>query len=165
MAQEFSFDIVAKLDMQEVDNAINQAQKEIATRFDFKGSKSAIALDKTKKEIQLDSDDETKLDSVKDILQSKMFKRGVSLKALEYLKIEPATSGTVRQIVKMSEGIPQEKAKKVVAVIKEAKFKVQAAIQGDQLRITSRSKDELQAVMNKVRATDFGFDPQFTNFK
>lgn len=165
MAQEFSFDIVSKLDPQEVDNAVNQAAKEIATRFDFKGSKSAVGFDKGKREIQLESDDETKLKSVVDILMSKLVKRGVSLKALEYQKVEPAASGTVRQAVKLSEGIPQEKAKKVVAMIKDAKFKVQAAIQGDQLRVSGRSKDELQAVMAKVKSTDFGFDPQFTNFK
>jgi uncharacterized protein YajQ (UPF0234 family) len=102
---------------------------------------------------------------VVDILHNKLVKRGVSLRSLDYQTVEPAAAGTVRQVVKMSEGIPQEKAKKVVAMIKDAKLKVQASIQGDQLRITGKSKDELQAVMNKVRSTDFGFDPQFTNFK
>jgi uncharacterized protein YajQ (UPF0234 family) len=165
MGAEFSFDIVSKLDPQEVDNAVNQAAKEMATRFDFKGSKSSITLDKGKKEIQLESDDEVKLKSVVDILQSKLFKRGVSLRALDYQKIEPAAAGTVRQAVKLNEGIPQEKAKKVVAMIKDAKYKVQVSIQGDQLRVSAKSKDELQSVMAKVRGTDFGFDAQFTNFK
>jgi cyclic-di-GMP-binding protein len=165
MAQESSFDIVSKLDPQEVDNAVNQACKEIATRFDFKGSKSAINFDKTKKELLLESDDEVKLQSVVDILHNKLVKRGVSLKALDYQVVQPAAAGTVRQIVKMNEGIPQEKAKKVAALIKDAKFKVQVSIQGDQLRVSGKSKDELQAVMAKVRGSDIGFDPQFTNFK
>src|SRR4051812_42803267 len=132
MPQDSSFDIVAKVDLQEVDNAVNQAVKELATRYDFRGSKSSIEFDKTKKEFLLASDDETKLTALTDILQSKLIKRGISIKALDYQKIEPAANGTVRQVIKLVEGIAQEKAKKIVALIKDSKIKVQASIQGDQ---------------------------------
>src|SRR5471030_1627056 len=164
MASDFSFDVVSKLDLHEVENAVNQANKEIQTRFDFKGSISRIDWDK-KEVLTLFSDDEQKLKSVIDILQNKLIKRGISLQALDYQKIEPAEKATVRQPVKMKQGIESEKAKAVVRAIKDAKFKVQASIQGDQLRVTSKSKDELQATMNFVRSQDYGLPLQFTNFR
>jgi uncharacterized protein YajQ (UPF0234 family) len=163
MAQEFSFDVVSKTDLQEVTNAVQQAQKELAQRFDFKGSKSSIEL--TGEELVLVSDDEGKLVSLKDILETKLVKRKVSLKALDYGKIEPAASGTVRQRAKIVQGIETEKAKAIVKAIKDAKVKVQASIQSDQVRVTGRSKDDLQRAMTVVRETDYGIPLQFTNYR
>lgn len=163
MPQDFSFDIVSETDLQEVSNAIQQAQKEMAQRFDFKGSKSSIEL--TKDELILTSDDEGKLRSVKDIVESKLVKRKVSLKALDYGKLEDATMGTVRQKAKIVQGIETEKAKAIVKAIKEAKIKVQASIQSDQVRVTGRSKDDLQKAMSIVREGDFGIPLQFTNYR
>ena len=163
MPQEFSFDIVSKTDMQEVANAIQQAQKELAQRFDFKGSKSSIEL--TPEEIVLVSDDEGKLRSVKDIVEGKLIKRKVSLKALDYQKLEQALGATVRQRVKIQQGIESEKAKAIVKSIKDAKLKVQASIQSDQVRVTGRSKDDLQKAMALVREQDFGIPLQFTNYR
>jgi uncharacterized protein YajQ (UPF0234 family) len=163
MAQEFSFDVVSKTDMQEVANAIQQAQKELAQRFDFKGSKSSIEL--AAEELVLASDDEGKLVSVKDIVESKLVKRKVSLKALDYQKLEQAAGGTVRQRVKIVQGIEVEKAKAIVKTIKDAKVKVQASIQSDQVRVVGRSKDDLQKAMALVRETDFGIPLQFTNYR
>ena len=163
MAQEFSFDIVSKTEMQEVANAVQQAQKELAQRFDFKGSKSSIEL--SAEEITLNSDDEGKLRSVKDILESKLVKRQVSLKALEYGKVEPAQMGTVRQKAKIVQGIESEKAKAIVKTIKDAKLKVQASIQSDQVRVTGRTKDDLQRAIQLVKANDYGIPLQFTNYR
>jgi uncharacterized protein YajQ (UPF0234 family) len=163
MAQEFSFDVVSKTDMQEVVNAVQQAQKELAQRFDFKGSKSSIEL--TGEELVLVSDDEGKMISLKDILETKLVKRKVSLKALEYGKTEPAASGTVRQRAKIVQGIEIEKAKAIVKTIKDAKVKVQASIQADQVRVVGRSKDDLQRAMTLVRETDYGIPLQFTNYR
>jgi uncharacterized protein YajQ (UPF0234 family) len=163
MAQEFSFDVVSKSDMQEVTNAVVQAQKELAQRFDFKGSKSSIEL--TAEELVLVSDDEGKLVSVKDILETKLVKRKVSLKALDYGKIEQAAGGTVRQKAKIVQGIEIEKAKAIVKTIKDAKVKVQASIQADQVRVVGRSKDDLQKAMTLVRETDYGIPLQFTNYR
>jgi len=163
MAQEFSFDVVSKTDMQEVANAIQQAQKELAQRFDFKGSKSSIEL--TNDEIVLSSDDEGKLRSVKDIVESKLVKRKVSLKALDYGKVEPAVGGTVRQRAKIVQGIETEKAKAIVRTIKDAKLKVQASIQSDQVRVVGRNKDDLQKAISLVREQDFGIPLQFTNYR
>src|ERR671926_1965109 len=163
MAQDFSFDIVSKTDMQEVSNAIQQAQKELAQRFDFKGSKSSIEL--ASDEIVLLSDDEGKLRSVKDIVETKLVKRGVALKALDYGKVEPAAGGTVRQRAKIVQGIETEKAKAIVKTIKDAKLKVQASIQGDQVRVTGRSKDDLQRAMALVKAEDYGVPLQFVNYR
>lgn len=165
MPQDPSFDMVAKPDLQEVDNAVHQAVKELATRYDFRGSKSSVEFDKLKKEFTLVGDDQSKLDALTDILQSKLIKRGVSIKALEYGTPEPASNGTLRQVIKLVEGIPQEKAKVIAALIKDSKLKVQASIQGDQLRVTGKSKDDLQAVMALCRKADLGIDVQFTNFK
>ena len=163
MPQDFSFDIVSKTEMQEVSNAIQQAQKELAQRFDFKGSKSSIEL--TGEEIVLLSDDEGKLRSVKDILESKLVKRGVSLKALDYATLEQAAGGTVRQKAKIVQGIEIEKAKAIVKAIKEAKLKVQASIQSDQVRVTGRAKDDLQKAMAVVKGNDYGIPLQFTNYR
>ncbi|HEV7570839.1 MAG TPA: YajQ family cyclic di-GMP-binding protein [Thermoanaerobaculia bacterium] len=163
MAQDFSFDIVSKTEMQEVTNAIQQAQKELAQRFDFKGSKSSIEL--TAEEIVLVSDDEGKLRSVKDILETKLVKRGVSLKAVDYAALEQAAGGTVRQKAKIVQGIEIEKAKAIVKDIKEAKLKVQASIQSDQVRVTGRAKDDLQKAMAVVKGHDYGIPLQFTNYR
>ena len=163
MAQEFSFDVVSETDMQEVSNAIQQAQKELAQRFDFKGSKSEIEL--TKDELTLVSDDETKLKSLKDIVEGRLVKRKVSLKALEYGKIEDASLGTVRQKAKIVKGIESEKAKAIVKHLKDAKLKVQASIQGDQVRVTGRSKDDLQKAISLIKEKDFGIPLQFTNYR
>jgi cyclic-di-GMP-binding protein len=163
MAQEFSFDIVSRTDLQEVANAVQQAQKELATRFDFKGSKSSISLGEN--EIVLVSDDEGKLRSVRDIIESRLVKRKVSLKALEYGKVEPAAGSTVRQQVKIVQGIESEKAKAIVRAIKDAKLKVQVSIQGDQLRVVGRSKDDLQRAMTLAREQDLGIPLQFTNYR
>lgn len=163
MAQEFSFDIVSKTEMQEVANAVQQAQKELAQRFDFKGSKSSIEL--AAEEIILNSDDEGKLRSVIDILESKLVKRQVALKALDYGKIENAQMGTVRQKVKVVQGIESEKAKAIVRTIKDAKLKVQASIQSDQVRVVGRNKDDLQKAIALVKGNDYGIPLQFTNYR
>jgi uncharacterized protein YajQ (UPF0234 family) len=163
MAQEFSFDVVSKTDMQEVANAIQQAKKELGQRFDFKGSKSEIDL--SAEEIVLISDDEHKMKSVRDILEEKLVKRKVNLKALDYQKIEQASLGTVRLKARIQQGIESEKAKAVVKAVKDAKLKVQASIQGDQVRIVGRSKDELQKAMQIIRERDFGLPLQFVNYR
>jgi len=163
MPQDFSFDVVSKTDMQEVANAIQQAQKELAQRFDFKGSKSSIEL--AADEITLISDDEGKLRSVKDILETRLVKRKVSLKALDYATVEQAAGATVRQKAKIVQGIETEKAKAIVKTIKDAKLKVQASIQSDQVRVVGRSKDDLQKAMALVREQDFGIPLQFTNYR
>lgn len=165
MAGQNSFDIVSKIDLQEVRNAVDQAMKEIKQRFDFKGSKSDITLDDKEKAMILLSDDENKLKSVIDILQTKIIKRGISLKALTYEKIEQALGGTVRQKIKLQDGIPQEKAKEIVKIIKDEKLKVQSQIQGDQLRVTGKNRDDLQAVIALLKEKDLGVDMQFVNYR
>jgi len=165
MADEHSFDIVSKVDMQEVLNSVQQAAKEMSQRFDFKGSKSSIDFSKEKAEITLISDDEQKMKSVVDILQSKLVKRGVSLKSLDYGKIEPAAGGAVRQVIKLKQGIAQEKAKEIVKVIKDSKMKVQAEIQKDQLRVRAKKIDDLQTVIAMLKAKDFGIHMEFVNYR
>ncbi|MFN3739109.1 MAG: YajQ family cyclic di-GMP-binding protein [Thermodesulfovibrionales bacterium] len=165
MAEEHSFDIVSVVDMQEVSNAVDQAMKEIGQRFDFKGSKSSISLNKKDSIITLISDDEQKLKSVIDILQSKLIKRGVPLKSLNYGKIEPASGNTVRQIVTIQQGVPQEKAKEIVKFIKDLKVKVTAEIQKDQVRVKGKKIDDLQAIISKLKEKDFGIALQFTNYR
>jgi len=165
MASENSFDIVSKIEMQEIKNAIEQAMKEVAQRFDFKGSKSEIKLEEKNNEILVSSDDEYKLKSLLDILQSKLVKRGISLKALTYEKIESALGGTVKQNIKLQQGIPSEKAKEVVKVIKETRLKVQSQIQGDQVRVTGKNRDDLQEIIKLLRERDFGIDMQFENYR
>lgn len=164
MAAENSFDIVSKIDTQELDNAIQNATKEVTTRFDLKDSKSKIEME-GKDKILLSSADEYKLKAVIDILQSKMVKRGISLKALQYSAIEPASGGTVRQRITMQMGIPIEKAKEIVRVIKDSKKKVQAAIQGDTVRVTGKDRDSLQEIIALLKQHDFGIDMQFTNYR
>ncbi|MBP1991267.1 YajQ family cyclic di-GMP-binding protein [Paenibacillus eucommiae] len=163
MSNESSFDIVSKVDMQEMNNAIQQALKEIETRFDFKGSKSSINLEKD--QLVVTSDDEFKLQNVLDILHSKMAKRGITLKNLEYAKIEPAASSTVRQKISLKQGIDQENAKKINILIRDSKLKVKSQIQGDQIRVTAKSKDDLQAIITQLRKADISLDLQFTNLK
>lgn len=163
MAQEFSFDVVSKTDMQEVANAIQQAKRELSTRFDFKGSKSEIDL--TDEEIVLLSDDQQKLKSVRDILEDKLVKRKVSIKAMDFQKVEEASMGTVRQRAKIVQGIETDKAKEIVRAIKDAKIKVQASIQADQVRVTGKTKDELQRAIALVREKDFGIPLQFVNYR
>jgi len=153
------------VDMQEVSNAEHQAMQEITQRFDFKGSKSSIELDKTKGLITLVSDDEQKLKSVVDILQSKLVKRAISLKALQYGKIEQAAGNTVRQVITLQQGIPQEKAKEMVKLIKDLKLKVNAEIQKDQVRVRAKKIDDLQLIMAKLKEKDFGIHLQFTNYR
>ncbi len=165
MAQENSFDVVSKLDMQEVANAIQQAKKEIETRFDFKGSKSEIELREKDSEIILSSDDEGKLKSVRDVLEGRLVKRKVHLKSLDYQKIDAATMGTVRQHVKLIQGLESEKAKAIVKAIKETKIKVQASIQGDQVRVAGKNRDDLQKVMQMLRDGDYGAPLQFVNYR
>jgi uncharacterized protein YajQ (UPF0234 family) len=156
-----SFDIVSSVDLQEVKNAIAQATKEIQTRYDLKSSSSSVEL--TGEEMLLASSDEFKLKAVREVLEQRLVKRNVPLKALTFETIESALGGTVRQKVTLQKGIPTDKAREIVKVIKGTKLKVQAAIQGDQLRVTGKSKDDLQAVMQVLKSTDLGIDMQFTN--
>lgn len=165
MADEHSFDIVSKVDLQEVLNAVQQAMKEISQRFDFKGSKSSLDLHKDKHEITVISDDEQKLKIVLDILQTKLVKRGVSLKALQYGKIDQASGGTVRQIITLQQGIPVEKAKEIVKLVKETKMKVQAEIQKDQVRVKAKKIDDLQTAMKLLREKDLGIHIDFSNYR
>jgi uncharacterized protein YajQ (UPF0234 family) len=161
---ENSFDIVSKVDLQEVSNAMQQALKEIHTRFDLKDSKSNIALE-GKDAIILSSQDDYKLKAVNDVLQQRLVKRGVPLKALTYGPIEPAAGSTVRQKISMQQGIPTEKAREIVKTIKNSKHKVQASIQGDLVRVSGKDRDTLQAVIALLRNSDFGIDMQFTNYR
>lgn len=160
-----SFDIVSKVEMPEVVNAIQQATKEIITRYDLKDSKSDIQLNEKELKLTLISADEFKLRAVIDILQGKMVKRGVPLKNLEYGPIQPAANTTVRQEVKLQQGIPTEKAKDIVKLIKDSKKKVQASIQSDVVRVSGKDRDTLQEVLALVRGHDFGIDLQFTNYR
>ncbi len=163
MAQDASFDITSKLNMPELDNAIHQAMSEIRQRFDFKGSISEIS--KLADTLEIVSDDEFKLKNVVDILENKLIKRAISLKFFDYGKVESALGGTVKQIVKLKQGIAQEKAKEITKLIKEAKLKVQAQIQADQIRVSSKSKDELQVVMQLLRKAPLDIEIQFVNYR
>jgi uncharacterized protein YajQ (UPF0234 family) len=159
-----TFDIVSKIDLQEVSNAIQQAMKEIITRFDLKDSKSQIALE-GKDAILLHSADEFKMKAVNDVFQQKLVKRGVPLKGLTYGPIEPAAGSTVKQKITMQQGIPIEKAREIVKLIKESKKKVQASIQGDLVRVSGKDRDTLQEIIALLRQKDFGIDMQFTNYR
>jgi uncharacterized protein YajQ (UPF0234 family) len=158
-----SFDIVSSVDLQEVKNAISQAVKEIQTRFDLKGTNSTIELQG--EELLLTSSDDYKLKAVRDVLETKLVKRSVPLKALTFSEIDKALGGTVRQKVTLQKGIPIEKAREIVKLIKGTKIKVQPAIQGDQLRVSGKNRDDLQAVMRMLKETDLGIDMQFTNYR
>ncbi len=163
MAKENSFDIASKVDLNEVSNALHQTMKEVRQRFDFKGSTSEVRLDE--EELILTSDDEYKLKSLIDIMQQKLVKRKVPLKALSYGKIESALGGTVRQRVSIQQGISSEKAKEIVRFIRDTKLKVRSTIQADSVRIAGRDRDTLQKVIALLREKDFGIDMQFTNYR
>jgi uncharacterized protein YajQ (UPF0234 family) len=165
MADEFSFDVVSKVDMQVMDDVINAANKEIEVRFDFRGSISKFTLDKKLVQIMIVSDDEGKLKSVIDILRSRLAKRSIDQKAIDLQKLETALGATVRQVAKIQQGIPTEKSKAMVADIKAAKIKVTASIQAEQVRVTSKSKDTLQQSMAILKSKDYGIPIQFTNFR
>jgi uncharacterized protein YajQ (UPF0234 family) len=163
MAQQNSFDVVSQVDRAEIGNALNQTMKEVRQRFDFKGSSAQVVHEEN--ELILTAEDETRLRNMNDILQQKLVRRGVPLKAFNYGRIEPAAGGTLRQHVAIQQGIPVEKAKEIVKFIKETKAKVQAAIQGDTVRITGRDRDTLQEVIAALKAKDFGINMQFTNYR
>lgn len=160
---DFSFDVVSRVDGQELENALNQARKEIGGRFDFKNSKTSI--EDAEEKITVVSDDELKLKNVMDIIQSKAIKRGISIKAFEYGKIEPAAQGTVRQVITVKSGIPKEKSKALTEAIKGAKLKVTAQYQDEQIRVSGKSKDDLQKVITVLKSLDFDLPLQFVNFR
>jgi cyclic-di-GMP-binding protein len=166
MATSYSFDVTSTIDLPEVDNAVNQARKEIGQRFDFKGSTAAIELDQKAGTLTLTAEDAFKLESVWDVLQTRLVKRSVPVKNLKRGDIEPAAGSTVRQVITLQQGIHTEAAKDIVKHLKDLKLKkVQASIQGDQVRITSPSKDDLQGAMQALRARDFGIALQFGNYR
>jgi uncharacterized protein YajQ (UPF0234 family) len=166
MAQTNSFDVSTGVDLQEVDNAVNQAQKEIAQRYDFKGSKVSIDFKRAESAIELVADDDYKMRALFDVLQAKLIKRGVPVKNLDLGEIRPAGGDTVRREVKLKTALDSDTARKVAAAIKDAKLKkVQAAIQGDQVRVSSPSKDDLQAAMALLRSQDFGVELTFGNYR
>lgn len=160
-----SFDIVSEIDMMEVENAVNQAQKEIGQRFDFRGGKSSIELDKTAKKIKIIADDDMKLRSIHQVLATKMAKRNLDLRALKYGKEEPATGNTIRQVIDIKAAMEKEEAKEVTKAIKDSKLKVQAEIQGEQVRVSSKSIDELQATMSMLKGKELKFPLQFINMR
>jgi uncharacterized protein YajQ (UPF0234 family) len=163
MAQQNSFDVVSEVDKSEIVNAINQTTKEVGQRFDFKGSAATVTLEA--EALILTAEDETRLRNMNDILQQKLVRRGVPLKAFSYGKVEPAAGGTVRQKVDIQQGIPQDKAKEIVKAIKDSKTKVQASIQGDAVRVSGKDRDTLQEVIAYLKAKDFGINMQFTNYR
>ncbi|HEX6215562.1 MAG TPA: YajQ family cyclic di-GMP-binding protein [Vicinamibacterales bacterium] len=166
MAASYSFDVTSNIDMPEVDNAINQARKEIGQRFDFKGSSAAIDLDQKAATLTLTAEDNFRLESVWDVLQTRLIKRNVPVKNLKRGEIETAAGSTVRQVITLQQGIPTEAARDIVKHLKDLKLKkVQASIQGDQVRVTSPSKDDLQGAMQALRAKDFGVALQFGNYR
>jgi uncharacterized protein YajQ (UPF0234 family) len=165
MAQQNSFDIVSEVNLQEVDNAVNQAHKEVTQRYDFKGIHTTIELNQKEKNIVLVTGDEFHLKSVIDILQSKLIKRGTPLKALRYGNIEPASGSAVRQTVTLQVGISKDDAKTITKLVKESRLKVQAQIMDDQVRISGKNKDDLQAVINLLRSHEFPFALQFVNYR
>jgi hypothetical protein len=166
MAETYSFDVTSNIDMPEVDNAVNQARKEIAQRFDFKGSIAAIDLDQKANTLTLTAEDNFKLEAVWDVLQTRLIKRSVPVKNLKRGDIENAAGSSVKQVITLQQGIPSEAAKDIVKHLKDLKLKkVQASIQGEQVRITSPSKDDLQGAMQALRAKDFGIALQFGNYR
>ena len=165
MAKQNSFDVVSEVDMEEVRNAVNQSLKEVHQRFDLKGSGSEIEFNDSDSQLVLLSADEFKLQAVNGILQQKLVRRGVSLKALSYGTIEPAAKGAMRQTVTLQRGISTEKAREIVKEIKNGKFKVQAAIQGELVRVSGKDRDTLQSVIAMLKEQDFGIEMQFTNYR
>lgn len=165
-SKDHSFDVVSQVNLQELDNAVHQAKKEMEQRFDFKGSMSSLELDKVGKTLTLKTENEYRLKSVTDLLHTKCVKRGVSLRALKYETVETGMAGgSVKQLVKIQQGIPSEKAREIVRYIRELKMKVQPQIQGDTVRVQGPKIDDLQAVIAALRSTDFGLDLQFVNFR
>ena len=165
MAAPSSFDVTSTVDLQEVDNAINQARKEVAQRYDFKGSVAAIEFSKAESTLTLVADDNMKMDALWEILQTRLVRRNVPVKNLKLGDLEQAGNSTVRRVVTLQQGIPSDAAREITKFIKDKKLKVQASIQGDQLRISSASKDELQSVMGLLRGHDFGIALQFGNYR
>lgn len=166
MAQAASFDITSNVDLQEVDNAVNQARKEVAQRYDFKGSRAAIDLNRGENTLVLTADDDFKMNALWEIVQTRMVRRGVPVKNLTPGPIEKAANDTVRRVITLQQGIPTDAARKIVSFLKERKLKrVQAAIMADQVRVTSPSKDELQEAMRQLREQDFGVALQFGNYR
>ena len=165
MALQHSFDIVSNIDMQEVDNAFHQTQKEMQTRYDFKGAKSTIELKPKERQIVIHADDDFKRKAIIDILQSKLIKRGISIKALQYGAVDDASGGTQRQTITLQSGIDKDNARMLVKMIKDTKRKVQAAIQEDQVRVTAGKIDDLQAIIQLIREADLTFDVQYVNYR
>jgi len=165
MAEDFSFDVVSKVDMNAAADAVNSAGKEIANRFDFRGTNSTLELDQKASEIRLASSDEFKIKSLSEVLFTRLSKRGVPLKNIEAGKIESSLGGAAKQTLKIKQGIPVEKAREMVKLIKAGGLKVTASIQAEQVRVVSRSKDSLQSAMALLRGNDFGLDVQFTNYR
>ena len=163
MAAENSFDVACKIDMQEVTNALDQARREIETRYDLKGSKNEVTLEKT--DITILAADDMKLKAVVDILQSRLHKRGVPLKALTYGAVEQASGGALRQTIALQQGIPIDKAKEIVRLIKDTKIRVQAAIQEDHVRVSGKNRDDLQKIIALLKDKDLGIALQFTNYR
>lgn len=165
MAADSSFDIVSRVDMSEVTNAVYQSMKEINQRYDLRGSGSRIELNKEEEKLVLASEDTFRLKSVTDILLGKLAKRGIPLKNLVYGKVEPASGGSVRQEIRLQQGIPEDKTKEIVKTVKQLKIKVQSHIQKDQVRVSGKKKDDLQKVMSELKSMDFGLELQFTNYR
>lgn len=163
MAKDNSFDIVSQIDLQEVDNAINQSNKEISQRFDLKGTNTTVERNDT--EISINAPDDMKLKNVVDILQTKLTQRGISLKALEYGKIEHALGGRAKQVIKLQQGIDKDQAKKITTLIKDSKIKVQASIQGESVRVSGKNRDDLQAAIQLLKEADLPMNLQFTNYR
>jgi uncharacterized protein YajQ (UPF0234 family) len=165
MAADSSFDIVSKVDLQEARNAVDQAAREIETRFDFKGSSASVELDDKAGIVKMTADSESQMDSVVDVLKTKLHRRSIDIKALDLGDLEEASKGTVRQQAKIRQGLESETTKKIVKIIKDSGLKVQVAIQGDSVRVTGKSRDDLQAVMTKLKATELDAPLQFNNYR
>ncbi|MDP4237826.1 MAG: YajQ family cyclic di-GMP-binding protein [Bacteroidota bacterium] len=165
MAQQFSFDVVSQFNEQEVDNAVNQAKKEVEQRYDFKGTNTEIDLNLKEKTITLHTSDDMKHRALHEILNGKMIKRGISLKALDYGTAEQASGGTLRQVIKLKSGLESEQAKQITRMVKDLKLKVQAQIQGEEVRIIGKSKDDLQTAITALKGQNFDFPIQFTNYR
>jgi hypothetical protein len=165
MAAQVSFDVTSGVDLQEVDNAVNQARKEIGQRYDFKGSKSSIDFKRGENAIEMVADSAYKMDAVWEILQGRLVRRSVPTKNLTLSDLEPMSGGLVRRTVSLQQGVPSEAAKAIVKILKDRKLKVQAAIQGDQLRVSSASKDELQRAIQLLKSEDFGIELEFGNYR
>lgn len=165
MADNYSFDIVSEIDWQEIDNAVNQARKEIQQRYDFKGSKSSIEYSQKDKTMTIMGDDDYKTKAVIDILQNKFVKRGIPLKAMKFKPQEQAGGGMIRQLIEVQQGISKDNAKLIVKIIKDSKIKVQAAIQDEQVRVSGRDKDALQEAIAKVKGSELDFAVQFVNYR